>query len=296
MAPAEHVEIHPFHRAENGPLVNLVSVDGSSFSVNHETLAKSSSVFKDMLELPSPQQDRTESLHPTQSVPIEEVDRWDLEHFVNILKVSQPHTPNTNLRETMTLFLLCKKYDITAAKTSKIREYLLTLGKKQPWEFLQVASHANEQELCEIALGYLTWNQFLLGDQGDKTSFWGRIESLSPEWRTYVLENTLGDPKDHSLSFDSDLPGFDRKLRDRYWQKIMDSRLSKILVEERIWRAWWSFLKWGALSAPLLISAMFFRANMKRAFRAMIQGWRKYGFGTMMTYMAIRWYLRASKS
>ncbi|WVW81951.1 hypothetical protein I302_103954 [Kwoniella bestiolae CBS 10118] len=249
MTSTDMLQIHPFHNAEDGPLVILVSNDGRAFTVDLKTLAKSSSFFENMLELPIKTSDINDPpsrlSDSSRSLDID-ADELVLEYFVNIVKASQPHIPITNLEQAMELLALCRKYGVRESSTSKIRDHSLNLGKTQPWEFLRLASFArdpNDNDLCRIALGYLSWNQFLMGDKGNKTSFWERIESLSPTWRTYLLENTLGDPSDHLWRSDCHLPDIDRVNREKYWQKMMDVRLSKILLEERIFRACKSCLR-----------------------------------------------------
>ncbi|WVQ62536.1 uncharacterized protein L199_000678 [Kwoniella botswanensis] len=245
----EEVKMHPIHHHENGDKVTLASNEGMSFGVDVRCLTRASTMFQDMFDLSTshPNDHPTTTKNSTNIFGSREPIDIDarsavLEHFIDAIIVSKPHTPPSDFDDTADLLTLCHQFDVLTDIVGPIRQRLLDLGQDQPWKLLRWAAHRNDRPIGQAALQSMSWTTFLRGDVNSASSFWTSIQSLAPNWGLKILSTALSRPTKGTVEH-AVLREFTSKKGRQYTKWVMEAQTENVfpLVEGDFGGLWDGF-------------------------------------------------------
>ncbi|WWD09078.1 hypothetical protein V865_007198 [Kwoniella europaea PYCC6329] len=200
--PQRSPKWHPYHSDGN---VILRATNGTLFGADSWRLAKASTVFKDMFDIPQPISFGypIASRWVNQEQPIDmEVTSFILETFLNLINVSIPSLPNgLSFAQMTALSGLCDKFIVTKNIVDQVSPGLVLAGANDPWDLLVWASKKNYLFMGRKALSYMGPEGFTKvhtippvssGRSGDGSTlkykpFWDRFHLLSPSWQIALL-------------------------------------------------------------------------------------------------------------
>ncbi|KAK6905369.1 hypothetical protein I203_106196 [Kwoniella mangroviensis CBS 8507] len=200
---------HPYHSDGN---VILRADDGTLFGADSWRLAKASTVFKDMFDIPQPISFGypKASRWVNQDQPIDkQVTSFILETFLNLINVSIPSLSNgLSFAQMTALSGLCDKFIVTKNIVAQVSRGLLLAGANDPWDLLVWASKKDFLSMGRKALSYMGPEGFtkvypsppvLNGRSSDDTTlkykpFWDRFHLLSPSWQIALISTAFPQP------------------------------------------------------------------------------------------------------
>ncbi|WVW81953.1 hypothetical protein I302_103956 [Kwoniella bestiolae CBS 10118] len=215
--------------------ITLRSEDGKLFGADSWRLAKSSTVFHDMLEIAGPgtSSSSKKSGKRVPDPPIDmEVSSFVLELFLNLINVSIPLIPAfLPFRQIRELAELCEKFNINSSVQDHISQALQLAGVLEPWDLLLYACTKQRVELARRALEFMGPHGFIkvypdvCGPEEPPSlrsiPFWSRFCLLSPSWQQELLlkvfqEPEYAVPEDPASAFD----GF-AKMVFKPWDQVV---------------------------------------------------------------------------
>nr|ODN88155.1 hypothetical protein L204_06421 [Cryptococcus depauperatus CBS 7855] len=151
----------------------LKSNDGSRFIVDGEPLARSSAVFKDMMEFPRPLNQITKS-YPNMLNPIDvDISSDQLAIFLQLIGAHSSSTRPITFEDFNKLSLLLDEFDCDEAALKRLKNLAYTLGEYDPWDLLIVASEFDDEAMGFYAMEKMNHEIFKRGARQ-------RLSHLSP--------------------------------------------------------------------------------------------------------------------
>ncbi|KAK6905347.1 hypothetical protein I204_05297 [Kwoniella mangroviensis CBS 8886] len=185
--------IHPYHNLGH---ISLLSVDGTILMADSWRLARSSTFFAGLFDLPPPTPGQTSYPKDLLSLvePIEmEFFAEVIDLFLNLINVSKPSIPSSAFPQTMDLLELCDKYDVNENIQGLVRDRLLMQIGDRQWQLLIWSGKRNDIHMAGEALPRMTPHSFIASTtyesprKGLFVPLWYALGKLPQSWQLEII-------------------------------------------------------------------------------------------------------------
>ncbi|WWD09056.1 hypothetical protein V865_007176 [Kwoniella europaea PYCC6329] len=187
------MSIHPYHNLGD---VQLLSVDGTILVADSWRLARSSSFFAGLFDLPPPISGQASSHKDLLSLldPVEvDFSAEVIDLFLNLINVSKPSIPSSAFPQTLDLLELCDKYDVNENIQGLVRDRLLMQVEDRQWQLLIWSGKRNDILMAREALRRMPPHSFIANTtyessrKGVLMPLWHALGKLPQSWQLEIL-------------------------------------------------------------------------------------------------------------
>ncbi|WVQ62555.1 uncharacterized protein L199_000697 [Kwoniella botswanensis] len=187
------MSIHPYHNLGD---IQLLSVDGTILMADSWRLARSSTFFAGLFDLPPPTSTHTSYPKNLLSLvePIEvEFFAEVIDLFLNLINVSKPSIPSSAFPQTLDLLELCDRYDVNENIQGLVRDRLLMQTEDRQWQLLIWSGKRNDIHMAREALRRMSPHSFIArttyesSREGVFVPLWYALGKLPQSWQLEIL-------------------------------------------------------------------------------------------------------------